>query len=156
MADLYKMENLSEFEILWSHSTFCYFWLSIGPDKTKARDIRFISILTHNLGISIVSNKYWIRSPITNVCTITDLNKTAPTNLLDKTDGACWLIFCLLRYRGTASNSAYYFYGYPELWILRYPAQRYHAVPSPGFEPSTLWLRVRRPNNSAIRHVDRQ
>jgi hypothetical protein len=26
-------------------------------------------------------------------------------------------------------------YGYPELWILRYPAQRYHAVPAPGFEP---------------------
>jgi hypothetical protein len=40
-----------------------------------------------------------------------------------------------------ASNSAYY--GDPELWILRYPAHRYHAVPSPGFEPTTLWLRVR-------------
>jgi hypothetical protein len=26
----------------------------------------------------------------------------------------------------------------PELWILRYPAQRYHVVPSPGFEPTTL------------------
>jgi hypothetical protein len=37
----------------------------------------------------------------------------------------------------------------PELWILRYPAHRYHAVPSPGFEPTTLWLRVRRPNHSA-------
>jgi hypothetical protein len=46
-----------------------------------------------------------------------------------------------------ASNSAYS--GYPELWILRYPAHRYHAVPSPGFEPTTLWLRVRRPNLSA-------
>jgi hypothetical protein len=42
--------------------------------------------------------------------------------------------------RGAASNSAYY--GYPELWILRYPAHRYHAVPLPGFEPTTLWLRV--------------
>jgi hypothetical protein len=28
---------------------------------------------------------------------------------------------------GAASKSAYY--GYPELWILRYPAHRYHAVP---------------------------
>jgi hypothetical protein len=47
----------------------------------------------------------------------------------------------------TASNSAYS--GYPKLWILRYPAHIYHAVPSPGFEPTTLWLRVRRPNDSA-------
>jgi hypothetical protein len=46
-----------------------------------------------------------------------------------------------------ASNSAYS--GYPELWMLRYPADRYRAVPSPGFEPTTLWLRVRRPNHSA-------
>jgi hypothetical protein len=46
-----------------------------------------------------------------------------------------------------ASNSAYS--GYPELWILRYPAHRYRAVPSPGFEPTTLWLRVRRPHHSA-------
>jgi hypothetical protein len=45
-------------------------------------------------------------------------------------------------------NSAYS--GYPELWILRYPAHRYHAVPSPGFEPTTLWLRVRRPSHSAM------
>jgi hypothetical protein len=46
------------------------------------------------------------------------------------------------------SNSAYS--GYPELWILWYPAHRYHAVPLPGFEPTTLsWLRVRRPNHSA-------
>jgi hypothetical protein len=29
--------------------------------------------------------------------------------------------------RDAASNSVYY--GYPELWILRYPAHRYHAVP---------------------------
>jgi hypothetical protein len=28
--------------------------------------------------------------------------------------------------RDAASNSAYY--GYPKLWILRYPAHRYHAV----------------------------
>jgi hypothetical protein len=33
--------------------------------------------------------------------------------------------------------------------MLRYPAHRYHAVPSPGFEPTTLRLRVRRPNHSA-------
>jgi hypothetical protein len=46
-----------------------------------------------------------------------------------------------------ASNSAYS--GYPELWILRYPAHRYHAVPLQGFEPTSLWLRVRRPNHSA-------
>jgi hypothetical protein len=38
---------------------------------------------------------------------------------------------------------------YPELWILRYPVHRYHAVPSPGFEPTILWLKVRRPNHSA-------
>jgi hypothetical protein len=31
------------------------------------------------------------------------------------------------------NHSAYH--GYPELWILRYPAHRYHAVSSPGFEP---------------------
>jgi hypothetical protein len=39
--------------------------------------------------------------------------------------------------------------GYPEMWILRYPAHRYRTVPLPGFEPTTLWLRVRRPNHSA-------
>jgi hypothetical protein len=55
--------------------------------------------------------------------------------------------FLFYEVRGAASNSAYY--GYPELWILRYPAQRCHAVPSPGFESMTLWLRVRRPNHSA-------
>jgi hypothetical protein len=38
---------------------------------------------------------------------------------------------------------------YPELWILRYPTHRYRAVPSPGFEPTTLWSSVRRPNHSA-------
>jgi hypothetical protein len=59
-----------------------------------------------------------------------------------------WYLLLLLRLgvRG-ASNSAYS--GYPELWILRYPAHRYHAVPSPRFEPTTLWFRVRRPNHSA-------
>jgi hypothetical protein len=35
--------------------------------------------------------------------------------------------------------------GYHELWILRYPAQRYHAMPSPGFEPTTLWFWVQHP-----------
>jgi hypothetical protein len=40
-------------------------------------------------------------------------------------------------------------HSYPELWILRYPAHRYHAVPSPGYEPTTLYLRVRQPNHSA-------
>jgi hypothetical protein len=57
-------------------------------------------------------------------------------------------IFLLsLAVRGAASNSAYY--GYPKVWILRYPAHRYRAVPSPGFEPMTLWLRVRHANHSA-------
>jgi hypothetical protein len=41
------------------------------------------------------------------------------------------------------------YYGFPKQWILTYPAHRYHAVPSPGFEPTTLWLRVRHPNHSA-------
>jgi hypothetical protein len=59
------------------------------------------------------------------------------------------LLFFLLRLGvRAASNSAYS--GCPELWILRYPAHRYHAVPSLGFETTTLWLlRVRRPNHSA-------
>jgi hypothetical protein len=55
--------------------------------------------------------------------------------------------FSFIEVRDAASNSANY--GYPELWILRYPALRYHAVPSPGFEPTTLWLRVRYPIHSA-------
>jgi hypothetical protein len=59
-----------------------------------------------------------------------------------------FLSFFFTEVRGAASNYAYY--GYPELWILRYPAQRCLAVPSPGFEPTTLWLRVRRPNYSAM------
>jgi hypothetical protein len=58
------------------------------------------------------------------------------------------IYFFFTEVRGAASNSAYY--GYPELWILRYPAHRYHAVRWPGFEPTTLWLRVRRPNHSAM------
>jgi hypothetical protein len=58
------------------------------------------------------------------------------------------LIFLLRLGVHAAGNSAYTGY-YPELWILRYPAHRYRAVPSPGFEPTTLWLRVRRPNHSA-------
>jgi hypothetical protein len=62
-----------------------------------------------------------------------------------------WGATCLVLLLGlgvrAASNSAYY--GYPELWILRYPAHRYRAVPSPGFEPTTFWLRVRCPNHSA-------
>jgi hypothetical protein len=52
-----------------------------------------------------------------------------------------------------ASNSAYS--GYPELWILRYPAHSYRAVPLSGFEPMTLWLRVRCPNHLATTlHID--
>jgi hypothetical protein len=39
----------------------------------------------------------------------------------------------LIEIRGAASNSAYS--GYPELWILRYPAHRYHAVPSQVSNP---------------------
>jgi hypothetical protein len=57
-------------------------------------------------------------------------------------------IFLLRLGVSAASNSTYY--GYSELLILRYPAHRYHAVPSPGFEPTTLWLRVRHPNHSAM------
>jgi hypothetical protein len=53
--------------------------------------------------------------------------------------------------RGTCRKQ-FCLFGYPELWILRYPAHRYHAVPSPGFEPTTLWLRVRRPNHSPFGH----
>jgi hypothetical protein len=42
--------------------------------------------------------------------------------------------------RGTWRKQLYSAYsGYPELWILRYPAHRYNTVPSPGFEPTTLW-----------------
>jgi hypothetical protein len=52
------------------------------------------------------------------------------------------------------SNSAYY--SYSKLWILRYPGHRYHTVPSPGFEPTTLWLRVRHPNHSATMHHAQQ
>jgi hypothetical protein len=60
----------------------------------------------------------------------------------------CFVVFFLLRLGvRAASNSAYS--GYPELWISRYPAHRYRTVPSPGFEPTTLWLRVWRPNYSA-------
>jgi hypothetical protein len=38
-------------------------------------------------------------------------------------------------------------------WLSR--AHRYRAVPSPGFKPTTLWLRVRRPNHSAYLKSDR-
>jgi hypothetical protein len=57
------------------------------------------------------------------------------------------IYFFLLRLRGAASNSAYY--GYPV--DLRYPSHRYHTVPvpSPGFQPMTIWLRVWHPNHSA-------
>jgi hypothetical protein len=39
-----------------------------------------------------------------------------------------FFFFCFFfnEVRDAASNSAYY--GYPKLWILRYPAHRYHAV----------------------------
>jgi hypothetical protein len=46
-----------------------------------------------------------------------------------------------------ASDSAYS--GYPKQWMLRYPVHIYHAVPSPGFEPTIPWLRVWRPKHSA-------
>jgi hypothetical protein len=58
-------------------------------------------------------------------------------------------LFRMLLKLGVHAASNYAYYGYPELWILRYPAQRYHAVPSPGFEPTTLWVRVRCPTHSA-------
>jgi hypothetical protein len=32
-------------------------------------------------------------------------------------------------------NSAYRYYGHPKLWILRYPAHRYHAVPCRDSNP---------------------
>jgi hypothetical protein len=51
---------------------------------------------------------------------------------------------------GVRAASNFVYSGYPELWILRYPAHRYCVVPSPGFEPTTLWLRVRRPNHLAM------
>jgi hypothetical protein len=56
--------------------------------------------------------------------------------LLIMSTPSCGFIF-FTEVRGAASNSAY---GYPELWILRYLAQRYryHAVPSPGFEPTNM------------------
>jgi hypothetical protein len=57
-----------------------------------------------------------------------------------------YFIFLLRLGVRAASNSAYS--GYPELWILRYSAHRYHAVLSPGFEHTTLWFRVRRRNHS--------
>jgi hypothetical protein len=49
--------------------------------------------------------------------------------------------FFFTEVRGAASNSAHY--GYPELWILRYPPHRYHAMSSSGFEPTTLWSSVK-------------
>jgi hypothetical protein len=58
------------------------------------------------------------------------------------------LLLFLLRL-GVRAASNYAHSGYLELWILRYPAHGYHALPSPGFEPTTLWLRVRRSNHSA-------
>jgi hypothetical protein len=36
----------------------------------------------------------------------------------------------------------------PSCGSIRNPAHRYHAVPSPGFESTTLWLRIRHPNHS--------
>jgi hypothetical protein len=61
--------------------------------------------------------------------------------------------FFFAEVRGATSNSAYY--GYPELWILRYPAHRYHAVPWPGSNPrpsgweyDVLTIRPRRSTNN--------
>jgi hypothetical protein len=51
-----------------------------------------------------------------------------------------WIFLFFNEARGAASNSAYY--GYPELWILRYPAHRYHAVPSPGFDKSVEIMKI--------------
>jgi hypothetical protein len=65
-----------------------------------------------------------------------------------KSSAMTLLFFFFTEVRGAASNSAYY--GYPELWILRYPAQGYHVVPSAGFKPTTHWLRVRCPNHSSM------
>jgi hypothetical protein len=41
--------------------------------------------------------------------------------------------------------------GVPAQAILLIMAHRYHAVPSPGYEPTTLWLSVRHPNHLAIK-----
>jgi hypothetical protein len=49
--------------------------------------------------------------------------------------------------RGTCRKQFCLFW-LPRAVDLRHPAHRYHAVPSPGFKPTTLWLRVQRPNHS--------
>jgi hypothetical protein len=67
--------------------------------------------------------------------TIQIWNKCPKMDALNKVRLSFFLLRLGVR---AASNSAYS--GYPELWILRYPAHRYRAVPS-------LWLRVRRPNH---------
>jgi hypothetical protein len=54
-----------------------------------------------------------------------------------QTDRPTFFLFFLLRLGVCAASSSAYS-GYPELWILRYPAHRYRAVPSPGIEPTTL------------------
>jgi hypothetical protein len=61
--------------------------------------------------------------------------------------GDQWFFFIFFYWgRGVASNTAYY--GYPKLWILRYPAQRYHAYlrrnsnpPPSGWESDVLTFR---------------
>jgi hypothetical protein len=47
---------------------------------------------------------------------------------------------------GTCRKQFCLFFWLPR--AVKVSAHRYHAVPSPGFEPTTLWLRVRRPNHS--------
>jgi hypothetical protein len=67
-----------------------------------------------------------------------EINPVSASKLL-RVDLILFFLLWLGVHVRAASNSAYS--GYPELRILRYPAHRYHAVPSPGFEPTTLWLR---------------
>jgi hypothetical protein len=42
--------------------------------------------------------------------------------------------------RGAVSNSVPIIIATLSCGFLRYPVHRYHAVPSPGFGPTTLWL----------------
>jgi hypothetical protein len=62
------------------------------------------------------------------------------------------LIFFFTEVRGAAINSAYH--GYPELWILWYPAQRYHANPwRSGWESDILTARHDAPLISQMTNV---
>jgi hypothetical protein len=59
------------------------------------------------------------------------------------------LLFFFTDVRGTCRKQFFLFWLPGAVDFERCPAHRYRAVPSPVFEPTTLWLRVRRPNHSA-------